>query len=680
MWGVPALRQEAAGGTSTPTVALLALGLEGCALMSMNRAGRDAAAGALEAKQEWIDSERRFRLLVEGVIDYAIYMLDPTGIVVNWNAGAARIKGYRADEVIGQHFGIFYVPEERAIGQPQRSLETARREGRFEAEGWRIRKDGTRFLASVVIDAIYENGVLIGFAKITRDVTERERARMALRESEQQFRMLINGVTDYALYMLDPNGRVSSWNAGGERIKGYSPAEIIGQNFSQFYTDSERVAGLPQRALSIARETGRYEAEGWRVRKDGSFFWASVIIDAIRDDNGKLVGFAKITRDITERRDAQGVLEKVQRQLAESQKMDALGQLTGGVAHDFNNLLMIVTGHIQTLKQAVPADSKASRAAHAIELAAQRGATLTRQLLTFSRRQRVNPQSIDVRQRIDSIREVLTSGLGGSVRLVVDVPNDIWPVIVDTGEFEIALVNLVINARDAMPDGGTVTLSASNLEVEEGDGLAAGEYIAIAVEDTGAGIPADVIGRVFDPFFTTKPVGKGTGLGLSQVHGFAHQAGGTVKAASELRKGTAVTIYLPRAQGATSDGIESDEPVSEVHAGKVLLVEDNPDVAGATSGLLEELGYTVKWVANAETALHELEADEYDLLLSDIVMPGRMDGLMLARTVRKRHPRLPVLLATGYSEAAQSAGNEFMILRKPYMLHELSSTIGRLRC
>jgi PAS domain S-box-containing protein len=647
--------------------------------MSMNRAGRETLAGAVEAKQEWLESERRFRLLVEGVIDYAIYMLDTTGIVVNWNAGAARIKGYRADEVVGQHFGIFYPPEDRAIGQPQRSLETARREGRFEAEGWRIRKDGTRFLASVVIDAIYENGVLIGFAKITRDVTEREQARIALRESEQQFRMLVDGVTDYALYMLDPNGRVSSWNSGGERIKGYTPVEIIGQHFSRFYTDAEQNAGVPLRALSTARETGRYEAEGWRVRKDGSFFWASVIIDAIRDDSGKLIGFAKITRDITERRDAQTVLEKVQRQLAESQKMDALGQLTGGVAHDFNNLLMIVTGHIQTLRQAVPADSKAARAAHAIELAAQRGATLTRQLLTFSRRQRVNPQPIDVRQRIDSIREVLTSGLGGSVRLVVDIPTDIWPVIVDTGEFEIALVNLVINARDAMPDGGTVTLSASNVEIEESNGLDAGEYIAIAVEDTGVGIPADVIDKVFDPFFTTKPVGKGTGLGLSQVHGFAHQAGGTVKVASELGKGSALTIYLPRVKSALPADIDNEAPAAQVHAGKVLLVEDNPDVAGATSGLLEQLGYTVKWVANAETALQELETAEFDLLLSDIVMPGRMDGLMLARTVRRRHPRLPVLLATGYSEAAQNAGADFEILRKPYMLHELSSTIGRLR-
>ena len=269
----------------------------------------------------------------------------------------------------------------------------------------------------------------------------------------------------------------------------------------------------PARALKIAREQGRYEEEGWRVRKDGSFFWASVIIDPIHDDEGKLIGFAKITRDITERRNAQISLERVQQQLAESQKMDALGQLTGGVAHDFNNLLMIVTGHIHTLKKLADGNPKATRAAQAIELAAQRGANLTRQLLTFSRRQRVNPEAIDVRQRLDSIREVLMSGLGSNVRLLVDIDTDLWPVTVDVSEFEVALVNLVINARDAMPDGGTVTITARNVVVEEDDVVAPGEYIAICVEDTGIGIPQDVLAKVFEPFFTTKSVGKGTGSG-----------------------------------------------------------------------------------------------------------------------------------------------------------------------
>jgi len=627
---------------------------------------------------ELFESERRFRLLVEGVVDYAIFMLDLDGVITNWNAGAERIKGYAADEIVGQHFGIFYTPEDRAAGLPARSLETARREGKYAAEGWRVRKDGTRFFASVVIDAIYDAGTLVGFAKITRDISEREAAHGALAESERQFRLLVSNVTDYALYMLDPEGRVSSWNAGGERIKGYSAAEIIGQNFSCFYTEADRATGKPARALRIARETGRYVEDGWRVRKDGTYFWASVVIDPIRDDSGELFGYAKITRDISERREAEVALERVQRQLAESQKMDALGQLTGGVAHDFNNLLMIVTGHIQTLKRTAARDPKSARAAQAIEHAAERGATLTSQLLTFARRARVNPHAIRLRDRVDAIREVLTSGIGRNIRFAVDVGADIWPVTVDIGELEIGLVNLVVNARDAMPDGGTVTITAENVLLEDDEPVPAGEYVAITVEDTGTGIPEDVIAKVFEPFFTTKPTGKGTGLGLSQVYGFVHQAGGTVKIASTLGQGTTLTIYLPRAKEAVPVAEELASGVEAVRSGNVLLVEDNPDVASASAGLLEQLGYSVRWVSNAEAALREIEDTGFDLVFSDIVMPGRMDGLGLARAIRQRYPSMPILLATGYSEAVQAVRIDFPILRKPYRVDELSRALAGL--
>jgi PAS domain S-box-containing protein len=633
-----------------------------------------------QPKTEVVDSERRFRLLVEGVTDYAIYMLDPSGIIVNWNAGAQRIKGYTAPEVVGQHFRMFYPLAERATGLPERNLEIARREGKYEGEGWRLRKDGAQFLASVVIDAIYEAGELIGFAKITRDLTERQSASGALRDSERQFSYLVRGVTDYALYMLDAEGNVSSWNAGGERIKGYTPVEIIGQHFSRFYSEADRANGKPARALKIAREHGRYEEEGWRVRKDGSFFWASVIIDPIHNDEGKLIGFAKITRDITERRNAQVSLERVQQQLAESQKMDALGQLTGGVAHDFNNLLMIVTGHIHTLKKLADGNPKATRAAQAIELAAQRGANLTRQLLTFSRRQRVNPEAIEVRQRLDSIREVLMSGLGSNVRLLIDIDTDLWPVTVDVSEFEVALVNLVINARDAMSEGGTVTITAGNVVVEEDDVVSPGEYIAICVEDTGTGIPRDVLAKVFEPFFTTKSVGKGTGLGLSQVHGFVHQAGGTVKVDSELNKGTIFRIYLPRSSEAPPVAANDSQPVAaNRQTGTVLLVEDNPDVATASIGLLEQLGYAVRWASNAEAALQEIGKHKIDLVFSDIVMPGRLDGIGLAEAVREKDPGMPILLATGYSEVLQRLGADFPVIRKPYQMHELSEALAQLR-
>jgi len=623
-------------------------------------------AGDEQFERVLFESERNFRLLVEGITDYAIYMLDPQGRVTNWNAGAERIKGYTAKEIVGQHFSRFYTPEDRAQNLPQRALETALRESHFLAEGWRVRKDGTRFFASVVIDPIYEHGALVGFAKITRDITERQHALSQLSDSESQFKTLVGGVTDYALYMLDPNGIVSNWNAGGERIKGYSAAEIVGQHFSRFYTPADQEAGKPARALQIALDTGHYEEEGWRVRKDGSFFWASVVIDPIRNDAGELLGFAKITRDITERKAAEEKLALVQRQLAESQKLDALGQLTGGVAHDFNNLLMIISGNIHTIRKAV-SDERSLRALQSIDTASQRAAALTRQLLTFARRQNVQPQPIHLAERLDTLREVLNSGLGSKVILVTDVAEDVWNVLVDPNEFETALLNLVVNARDAMPEGGKVTISARNIPADD--------QVAISVQDCGVGIPEDIAAKVFDPFFTTKAVGKGTGLGLSQVHGFAHQAGGSVDLKSTLGEGTRVTICLPKANGQLTPEHQQSLMVNN---GTVLLVEDNPEVATASAGLLEQLGYHVRWVPDAVSALAEVEKDDIDIVFSDIVMPGKMDGVGLARSIREQKPTLPILLMTGYSANAMEIGAQFPILRKPYQLHELSRELQKL--
>ena len=494
-----------------------------------------------------------------------------------------------------------------------------------------------------------------------------------LHESERNFRLLVEGVADYALYLLDPTGVVTSWNIGGQRIKGYLPEEILGQHFSRFYTEVDRANGKPARALRIATEHGRYEEEGWRVRKDGRFFWASVVIDAIKED-GRLIGFAKITRDITERRESQLKLERMQRQLAESQKLDALGQLTGGIAHDFNNLLMVIGGSAQALKRFVNQEPKAEHAIKAIENAAKRGAALTSQLLTFARRQSVNPQTIRLKDRIEAMREVLDTGVGRAVRLVVEVDEQVWPLTVDISELETAVVNLVINARDAMSEGGTISIRASNVRLNEE--AHNGDFVAIEVEDTGTGIPADIVQKVFDPFFTTKPVGKGTGLGLSQVHGFAYQAGGLVKLSTELGKGTTFTIFLPRSSGESTGLKAAETPAGGI--GTVLLVEDNPDVAGASLELLEQLGYAVRWVSNAEEALTAVDRERIDIVFSDIVMPGKMDGLGLANAIRRKHPWLPILLTTGYSEALRKAPADFPILKKPYEIHELSKALSEL--
>ena len=491
-------------------------------------------------------------------------------------------------------------------------------------------------------------------------------------DTERSFRLLVEGVVDYALFMLDPTGVITSWNIGGQRISGYSPEEIVGRHFSRFYPESDRVNGKPSRALSIAKEQGRFEEEGWRVRKDGTFFWASVVIDPIYED-GELVGFAKITRDITERRDAQLKLDAMQRQLTQSQKFDALGQLTGGVAHDFNNLLMIIVGGLHMLKKGTSHDAT-QRALSAVETATKRGAALTSQLLAFAGRQSVNPRSINFGERIEAIQDVLNAGVGNSVRLAFDIDHATWSIKVDISELETALLNLVINARDAMPDGGTVRIGARN--VTQPDPADAGEFVAITVADTGHGIPSDVLDRIFEPFFTTKPTGKGTGLGLAQVHGFVHQAGGTVTVDSNLGTGTKFTILLPRAT--TEQGLGLTDTAQSRSSGTVLLVEDNPDAATISVALLEQLGYQVRRVASAEAALLAIEHDGIDLVFSDIVMPGKMDGLSLAHRLRQIRPGLPVLLSTGYNDAARNVHGIFPILHKPYEIHELSEAIAKL--
>jgi PAS domain S-box-containing protein len=626
------------------------------------------------AQRALSDSEDRFRLLVESVTDYAIYMLDPNGIVINWNAGAERMKGYKAEEIIGQHFSRFYTKDERQAGSPAKVLETAVRQGSYQEEGWRIRKDGSRFWASVEVDAIRDaQGRLIGFGKVTRDVSERRAAQEALRSSERQFRLLVDGIRDYAIYMLDPSGVVSSWNASAQRIKGYSAGEIIGHHFSRFYTEGDRAAGAPVRALVTAASEGRFEAEGWRVRKDGSVFWASVVVDRIQDENDKLLGFAKITRDITERRDAQLALQEAQAERVQAQKMETLGHLTGGVAHDFNNLLMIITGQNHVLKGLTGDVPRSQRAVEAIEMAIARGAALTRQLLSFSRRQTLQPRAIDLGTQIAGLKAMLT-GTMGAMTVTSEVPAGVWPALADPSELELALLNLAINARDAMPSGGAIAISAENVTLigAELPARLAGDFVAVTVADTGTGIAPDVLPKIFDPFFTTKQVNKGTGLGLSQVHGFVHQSGGTVAIETKLGEGTRITLYLPRASAEAAE--EEERPGEDKSAtGKVLLVEDNPDVAEASRAMLEQLGYHCEIASDAEPAMEAIMRRNFDLLMADVIMPGSMDGIRLAKKVRDLKPGLPVLLVSGFPKNADESG--FPLLRKPYNLIELGRAI-----
>ena len=616
-------------------------------------------------------AEQRFKLLVNSVTDYALYMLDQDGYIATWNPGARRFKGYEAEEIVGQHFSRFFTEEDRAAGLPARVLRTAAEAGKFESEGWRVRKDGSRFWASVVVDPVYDpSGALVGFAKITRDITDKKTAEQALFASEQRFRMLVQSIRDYAIYMLDPEGRVSNWNAGAAAIKGYSAEEIIGEHFSRFYTPEDRANGEPARALATALAEGKYENEAWRVRKDGTRFWASVVIDPVRDDQGRLIGFAKITRDMTDRRQAQIELDEARAALFQSQKLQALGELTGGIAHDFNNLMTVIRGSADLLKRGNLSEEKQRRYLDAIVETADRAATLTSHLLAFGRRQPLRPQVIDVNVRLDAIGEVLSRTLGSQIEIALDLDPRLWPTEVDAAELETALLNAAFNARDAMPQGGKLTIATSNRNTKDGD------LIVIALSDSGEGMAKEVLDRVFEPFFTTKPVGKGTGLGLSQIHGFAAQSGGRAEIDSTPGEGTTVRILLPRSTKALS-AVHQGEPLPAPRTGlKVLLVEDNAHVLAFAEQLLEELHYKVVAAESGERAM-ALLAQETDvgLLFADVVMPG-MSGTDLAQAVRQRLPHLPIVLATGYSdEILNGAGSGFEILRKPYDAHSVGAAI-----
>jgi PAS domain S-box-containing protein len=497
-----------------------------------------------------------------------------------------------------------------------------------------------------------------------------ERNNFVLNSVKRHFQTLIEGVVDYAIFALDKEGHVASWNSAAQKIMGYTAEEIIGKHFGIFYRPDERRAGAPNRALELAIQRGKHEVEGWRIRKNGTPFFITGSVSSNRDDAGNLLGFINILRDATERRDAEEKLVQAREQLAMSQKMEAIGKLTGGIAHDFNNLLMIIGGNAQIFTRLL--DPKLPKAIEAIQTAAKRGESLTRQLLTFSRHQQLSPTVVDLNASIKNMRTMIESSLRGNIVYDENIGEGVWPVKLDLAELELAIVNIAVNARDAMPNGGTFTLSINDVTVNQqiGDNSLKGAFFAIAFSDTGTGIPPNLLSKMFDPFFTTKDVGKGTGLGLSQVYGFAHQAGGTVTADSTVGQGTTITVYLPSC---------ADEQITsnEVFAAKtktqhsqrqtVLVVDDSADVAEVTSSLFEHLGYETIYRESAEAALKLLEAGtKIDLVFSDIVMPGTIDGVGLAREIRSRYPNLPVALTTGYSDAAKAAPSNLRILRKPF--------------
>ena len=497
---------------------------------------------------------------------------------------------------------------------------------------------------------------------------------------------LIDGVRDCAIYMLDTNGVVVSWNPGAERIKGYSADEIVGQHFSTFYTLEDRNGGLPQRALRIAQETGKFEGEGWRVRKDGTKFWASVLLDALRR-NDELIGFAKITRDMTERR-------LMQEQLHQAQKMEAIGQLTGGVAHDFNNLLTVVQGNLDKLSQLLAPDQvRCRRCVEQALQASERAAGLTQQLLAFARRQPLRPKPVNINGLIGPWSDLIRRTLPEKIDIRVVADEHVGMASVDANQLESSLLNLAVNARDAMPGGGTLTIETATTTVGEADArlmeLLPGSYVLICMSDTGIGMSQEVVQRAFDPFFTTKPLGQGTGLGLSQVFGFVKQSEGHINIYSRLGHGTTVKIYLPRLAGTTSTA--DNEAKAAAHIGRdrketILVVEDNDAVRSFTIDTLRDFGFNVVEAVDASEALSILDKNRHvDLLFTDIGLPG-LNGRELAGTVQRRYPGVRMLFTSGYAQMPAPVGSptlaDIPLLSKPFtraqLYQQISEVLGEL--
>jgi PAS domain S-box-containing protein len=504
-------------------------------------------------------------------------------------------------------------------------------------------------------------------------------AEATLRSSEEQFTRLVQGVTDYSIYMLGLDGRVASWNAGAQRIKGYQPEEIIGQHFSRFYTEEDRQNGEPERALATAMREGRFEKEGLRVRKNGERFWANVIIDAIRSDEGEIIGFAKITRDVTEQREARAALDRTRETLFQSQKMEAVGQLTGGIAHDFNNLLTAVIGSLEIAERRV-SDASVKRLIGNAMRGARRGAALTKRMLVFARRHELNFQPLDIPMVVRGMSEMLERSLGPSVLVETRFPLNLPPIKTDSNQLEMALVNLMVNARDAMPQGGPIVIAARSEAVGKGQRLSAGSYVCLSITDTGEGMDEAILAKATDPFFTTKDVGKGTGLGLPMVHGLAQQSGGALVLKSRKGVGTTAELWFPVAEESPTATIAQEVPVSAAAESPkltILVVDDDPLVLTNMTAMLEDLGHTVHEASSAREALLLLERESgIELVLTDQAMP-QMTGAELIGEIKRRRPRVPVILATGFAELPADVDPvQLVTLAKPFLQYDLAQAVS----
>ncbi|HSC24196.1 MAG TPA: PAS domain S-box protein [Casimicrobiaceae bacterium] len=668
----------------------------------MDENGRRAGSG--------LDYDDRFRLLVESVSDYAIFMLDPEGRVATWNAGAQRIKGYQADEIVGQHFSKFYPREAVDRQHPQYELRVAAREGRFEEEGWRVRKDGSLFWASVVITALRDkSGELVGFGKVTRDLTNRREHEESLRQSEERFRLLVEGVLEYAIFMLDANGRVVTWNAGAERINGYKAEEIIGRHFSTFYPKDAIESGWPEHELQVAITEGKYQEEGWRLRKDGTRFWAHVTITALRDDSGHLRGFAKLTRDLSERKRAEGLaeygalrdemLEAERAARIEAQRVARMkDEFLATLSHELRTPLNAILGWTQILRmpQRTPQSEEVQRALTIIERNAKAQVQLIDDLLDLSRilagQLRLDVQRVAladvIRAAIESAQPA-ADAKGVRLETILDARRGI--VSGDAGRLQQIIWNLLSNAIKFTPKGGRVQVLLERVN----------SHIEVTVSDTGIGIPADFLPHIFGRFTqrdsTPGRSHGGLGLGLAISKQLVELHGGSISAKSPGEgKGATFIVRLPLALVESDrdshlhdethfEGAGEQPPaMPELEAARILVVDDEADARELVRAVLENQGAKVTTATSAEEALTLLRTTTPDLLISDIGMPGT-DGHHLIRAIRGKEPRgqrLPALALTAFArpddrKRAMLAGYQAH-LAKPFDVGEFVLVVAGL--
>ncbi len=658
-----------------------------------------------QAEEAFAQEKRRLQLIVDSATDYAILTLDPDRLVTSWSPGAEATFGFKANEIIGRSGDILFTHEDRAASVPQAEAKNARENGCAADVRWHLRKDGSQVFVNGSSNLLKdEAGEELGFLKIAKDETKRRRAELKLRDAEERYRLAAQATKD-AIWDWDLASDTIRWNEAVEHLFGYTAGEI--EACANWWKDRvhpddrDRVVSSIEAALSGEQDSWLAEYRFQRIDRG-----YAVVLDrgtVLRDDNGRALRMVGAMHDLTTHKEDEARLRqlnetlenrvveevsarlKTEEALRQSQKLEAIGQLTGGVAHDFNNLLTVIRGGAEILRRPDLSEEKRARYIDAIADTADRAAKLTGQLLAFSRRQALRPEVFDAGERLETVKDMLRTVVGARVVLTTDADCEICYVEADPPQFETALVNLAVNARDAMDAAGNLNIKvrpADRVPGVRGHAPAAGEFVAVAVSDTGCGIAPEHLGLIFEPFFTTKEVGKGTGLGLSQVYGFAKQSGGEVEVVSTVGEGTTFTLYLPRAAPKLGSAVEAIETVPEALGprGHILVVEDNEQVGSFCTQLISELGFDTTWASSADEALELLDENDqgYAAVFSDVVMPG-MNGVQLGLELRRRVPGLPVILTSGYSQVlAQEGSHGFQLLQKPYSIEELNRVLTKV--